>query len=430
MIVLYNMLQLLFMFFFWPVAVALTLRSRKYRGRILRRLTRAGLVGLDRLPPGGRIWIHALSVGEVKSVAAFIPRLRREFPDHVLVLSLATAAGEKLARENLGWMVDAIIPFPLDFYPVVRLWIARVNPALFIQVETDFWPNFLYRLKKQGVAAVLVNGRISGASLRGYRYLRGRVARLFGAYGAVCVANVDDAAAFLDLGVPPDRIRVSGNLKYDAPAPVSGGGLARVLAAAHGEDRIFVAASTHRGEEEIVLEVCRRLRARSLPVFLLLAPRDPGRGRAVAALAADMGLSVSLRRDNDHSTAVMVLDTIGELAGIFSVADMAFIGGSLVPRRGHNPLEAAVCGVPVLFGPSMEDFADMARDLIAAGGGYEVGGIEGFFNQAREWLEDDARRLEAGAAAVAMVAANAGVGRRIVALVREIMTAGSVDGEA
>lgn len=296
MIIFYNLLQLLCIAILWPVLLVFVLVVPKYRGRIARRLFPLGLAGVDHLPAGGRIWVHALSVGEVRSGARMIGVLREGFPNSSIILSLSTASGEKLARAELSGLVDLIIPFPLDFYPSVRLWLGRIRPDLFIQVETDFWPNFLYLLARKKIPSLLVNGRISAGSLSRYSLFKGEIRRLLAAFKKICVANEADADGFLSLGVKAEAVRVIGNLKYDAPAPplASDGPSAR-LRARHPAESIFVIASTHLGEEEVVLEACQRLGKEGISFYPVIAPRDPGRGGEVAAIASAAGFSAGLR---------------------------------------------------------------------------------------------------------------------------------------
>lgn len=423
MIFLYNLLQIALAALLWPVLVPVVLLRSRYRGRVWRRLSGSGLSGLAGLGPGPRIWVHALSVGEVRSAAGLIAALRRRFPGHRLVLSLATASGEALARRELAGVADAVIPFPLDFFIPVRLWFSRVDPEIFVQVETDFWPNFLHALSRRRTRAVLVNGRISARSGRGYGLLRPLFVRLFSAWDAVCVATREDGRAFLALGVPGERLHVTGNLKFDtAAARTAGGEPPRVppgLDQARAGRPMLVAASTHAGEEELLIGVFSALREKDGRLFLLIAPRDPGRGGEVARLARAAGWRVAQRSQGDDAAGadVFVLDSIGELAAVFPGAWAAFIGGSLVPRRGHNPLEAAACGVPVVFGPSMEDFSGVAAGLRACGGGVEADGGAALRAVFSGWLDDPRSRDRAGAAARDFVRRHEGVADRVAGII-------------
>ena len=425
MIVIYNLIQLLGLALLWPFLGLLVACRPKYRLRIPARLG-LGLRVLAAAIPAGRprIWIHALSVGEVSSSLTLVHAIRRQYPDAVLLFSAATASGERYARAVPGLPVDLFIPFPLDISPVVRRFVQGVRPELFILVETDFWPNFLHRLAAENIPALLVNGRISQKSYSKYSFFQPFFLPMFNSFAALAMQRVEDVEKMVSLGVAAGKVKNLGNLKYDAMAPrirprQTGGRKERGLPA---DRTILIAGSTHEGEEEIVCRVFQQLAVDFPRLFLVIAPRNIERGPAVLKLVRQKGLGASCRsaatRDDQQ---VLVLDTMGELAGLYRLADLAFIGGSLVAAGGHNPLEPAAAGVPVLFGPHMEDFADVVDDMLAAGCAVQVGNEEELAGRLRFYLANAAERKQRGEAAREFVEARRGVSMRHIDLIRQVL---------
>ncbi len=428
---LYNLLMGVGLIVFAPFLFVKVILTPKYRSRFGRRLgfglgeAAAGLGG------GPRIWVHGLSVGEVASAKSLVRELRRAFPRAAIVFSATTASGERFARASLAREVDLFFTFPLDLYWSVQRVVDQVAPDLFVLVETDFWPNFLARLKKNGVPAVLVNGRISDRSLARYQRLRWFFLPLFRSFSRLAMQTRQDAERLRGLGVSRERLAVLGNLKYDASLPEAG--TEKILpgrASLHIPESslVMVAGSTHPGEEAAILTAFAKVRTTLPPLFLVLAPRDVARGGELVELVGRHGLKAFLRSvPSSQGGEVLVLDTLGELAAVYSLCDLAFIGGSLVSERGHNPLEAAVCGKPLLYGPSMEDFAEISRDLLAAGAAREVrdaGELAAAFSL---FFRDGDARRKAGEAARALVAAQQGITERHIALLREVLQKEGVD---
>ncbi|WP_457574786.1 3-deoxy-D-manno-octulosonic acid transferase [Desulfolithobacter sp.] len=380
--------------------------KKKYRGRILQRL------GLD-LPqirpatthqPGSSatnrkttepvIWLHGLSVGEITSALPLLNSLRRAFPGAVLVVSVTTRSGMNLATERLKGIVNHLLYSPFDLPPVISRFIGRLQPDLFILVETDFWPNWLLGLRQKQIPALLVNGRISQASFRRYQRLAWFFRPMFRSFARLSLQSTTDRSRFLQLGIKDNAIRVLGNLKYDTALPDHHRpppGLK--LTGLDRRARIWLCGSTHRGEEETLLRVALQLKSEIPDLVLVLAPRDVDRREELVRLARKLGCKPVLRSrwlqepDNkDRVDTLLLLDTIGELATWYQLADLAFIGGSLVPEGGHNPLEAATCSVPVLFGPHMDDFTDIAAEMLTCGGARIVHSAEELLVQARDIL--------------------------------------------
>lgn len=415
MIPVYNFLQVILLVIGFPVILALVLARDKYRGRIGQRLG----IGLGRTPlctdgeGRKRIWIHCLSVGEVTSAVPFVRELRRRLPDACIIFSAATATGMMVAGKRIRPHVDHLIAAPLDFLPAVQRFVDHLRPDLFILVETDFWPNWLDCLRRRGIPAMLINGRISPSSFRTYNRLRFFFAPLFGSFSMLAMQTASDAEQVRRLGAPADRVAVLGNLKYDTAAlpaadTVSPPDLSRLRLP--DDSIVWICGSTHNGEEEIILTAFSRLQGVFPLLALIVAPRNPVRGRDILTLAGSKGLQAGCRTTGGSGTTrLLILDTIGELTECYRLARLAFIGGSLVDRGGHNPLEAAAYGVPTLFGPHMEDFAEIARDLVQEGGARIVHSAEEMTGAVRDILAEPDLHGKMSRAAAGLITRGKGV---------------------
>ena len=421
----YNLILTVGVIVFAPLLFVKVILTPKYRSRSLKRLGFAfgeclGGSGPDR----PRIWVHALSVGEVASARNLVQELRRNYPQGVILFSSATRTGESFARAVLQEHVDCFVPFPFDLLWSVKRLISWVRPDLFVLVETDFWPNFLTELNRRDIPCHLVNGRVSESSLARYRRFRWLFRPLFNSFQALAMQTEQDASSMRQLGVDPARLAVLGNLKYDAALSGSGAkaGLDRVALQIPAQALVWVAGSTHRGEEEIIFAAFQELAQSCANLFLVVAPRNVERGGEIAAMAARRGL-LACRRSlgGAGEGSVLILDTLGELASVYDLCDVAFVGGSLVPQRGHNPLEPAVHGKPVLFGPHMEDFAEISRDLLAVGGARQVNNTEELRAELSLLLADPAERERAGRQAQELIAARRGVTEAHIVLIRSLL---------
>lgn len=368
---------------------AVALFRKKYRDRIPARLG-FGLAeklgkdaGADTRGTMGTIWVHALSVGEVTSAQPLLRGIRETLPNARLVLSVATRSGEQVAREQLADCCHAIIAAPYDFVPVIRHFIGQIDPKVFILVETDFWPNWLHLLAQRGIPSYLVNGRISASSFARYQKFSFFFAPMFRSFTALCMQTRADAAHMEQLGLNPARIHTLGNLKFDvagdwANTPNSSAHRHR-LRQEYGFDPaapLFICGSTHAGEEELLLPAYAALRKQIPQLQLLLAPRQIERAASIAELAAQHGTTCRRRsmaeQQGRGSGPVLLLDTLGELAACYPMADLAFVGGTLVPTGGHNPVEAVAVQTAVCFGPHMEDFSEIAAGLLESGGAVQL----------------------------------------------------------
>jgi 3-deoxy-D-manno-octulosonic-acid transferase len=423
----YNLLQIITGVFFLPVVLLVVLSTPKYRRSTWLRLG-FGLAALARNLAAGRprIWVHALSVGEVASARALVRCLRQEYPGGVVIFSASTRSGREYAAAVLAEYVDLLVPFPLDLWWSVERFVRLLRPDVFILTETDLWPNFLAALARHGVPALLVNGRLSAESFQRYHRFGFLFRPLFRGFQYLAMQTVAEAEKMQKLGVASERLLNLGNLKYgvldEAGHPDAGKSTLATWPLA--AQRIWVAGSTHPGEEEIIFTVYRQLRNVYGDLYLVLAPRNVGRGAELAALAGDFGFSPVRRSEGTGLPGdLLILDSLGELAAVYGLADFAFVGGSLVRERGHNPLEPAAFAKPVVFGPHMEDFAEIAADLLAVGGAVKVENAGGMLLTLGKWLSDDAERLAAGQRAARLVREQRGVTARHVALVRRVINA-------
>ncbi len=358
----------------WPVLYLYYFcRSRtdgKYRGNYRSRL---GLKLPASLPAGSaRVWVHALSVGEVLSSLPLIAELKRLRPDNEIVVSTSTETGMSIAAQRLEGMADSLFFMPHDFPWITRRLLRRVKPTLFVLIETDLWPNLLRGLKRRDVPAALVNGRMSPRSYRSSSRLGGLAGLMLEGLDFIFAQTEADRARYVSLGAPSGKVLTAGNLKFESSIPgrpESGTISTGDCIGLEPGRPVWVAGSTHEGEEAIVLGIHRRLRALLPNLLVIIAPRNIGRGAEIAALARGMGFECALRSRGEKAAgnAVYILDTLGELQRVYAVCDIAFLGGSFVQIGGHNPLEAVAWGKPVCWGPHFFNFSEIARDLLEAG---------------------------------------------------------------
>lgn len=404
------------------------IRHGKYLGSLGQRFGFLPIsVNIDREPS---IWIHAVSVGEVLTTRALVDDLRARHPGLRVFLSTTTLTGQQVARTRLS-EADGIFYFPFDLPWVVNRLLDILQPRLFVMMETEIWPNLLRACRRRGVRTVLVNGRISSRSYPRYRLLRPFFRRVLGDIDRCCMQSDESARRIVALGADPSRVVVTGSLKFDSldwPPPGSHAqGRDRVLRYFRvPDDRlVLVAASTLRGEDRAVLAAFHRLRADRAGALLILAPRHPERFAEVEALARGEGFRVvrrtDLRVDAEPRADVVVLDTIGELARLFQVATLVFVGGSLVDAGGHNILEPAVFGKPIVFGPHMENFSEIAETFLAHAAAVQVTSADELGRVLADLAADPVRRASLGAAARALVEANRGAGARTLSAIDELL---------
>ncbi len=373
---------------------------------------------MDEAPPGG-VWVHAVSVGEVLSAVPFVRALREALPEAPVFVSTTTLAGRAAAEDKLRGLADAVFFAPIDYALPVRRVLRRLRPRAVVVLETEIWPNLWREARRFGCALIVVNGRISDRALPRYRRWRWFFAHVLELPDALLVQSERDRARYLELGAPAPR--AIGNLKYDfrpagAPAPAIGEFIARLR-----PERVWIAASTMPpDEEETVLAAFRE--AASPGLLLILAPRRPERFEAAAELLRRSGTPFARRSELPRELplpGVLLLDTIGELSALFGVADVVFMGGTLAPRGGHNILEPACYGKPVIAGPHMENFAEIAERFTAAGALVRIAGAGELGAAVSRLLGDAEERRRVGDRARALAEAERGAAARAVAEVVE-----------
>ncbi len=391
-------------------------------------------LGFGSLPEGGtqaggpRIWVHAVSVGEVTAAAPIIRELVALMPDASLFLSTSTETGQQMARKLETGAV--LLYYPLDIPCVVRKRLDQVRPDIFVPVETEVWPNFIRLCRRRGTRIVMVNGRLSPRSFARYRFTLFFWRGVFGALDRAGMISETDAERAATLGVAPSRLKIAGNAKYDGFASAVSPALRQETARRLNMDpdaEILVAGSTHDGEETVIIDVYRKLLQKRPQMKLILVPRHVERAQVVAGLLERAGFSDVIRMSRLNAgekraeERIVLVDVIGELFRIYSLATVVFCGGSLVKKGGQNILEAAAWGKVIFHGPHMEDFRDETSLLGKVGAAITVADGPELFAGIEKFLDDPKLLCEKGEAGQRAVAAARGAAARYAALVRDAL---------
>ena len=395
-----------------------------WRGRrnpaYLRRIGERFGLGAGIAANRGCVWIHAVSVGEVQAAAPIVKALRSRYPDETIVVTSTTSTGAgRISKAFGGGIVHRY--FPLDLPGSVARFLNRVAPRVAIIMEAEIWPNLLEECRRRGIPVILANVRLSERSAAGYRRFRGLFAPVLADVAAIAAQSGEDARRMASIGAPPDVIDVTGSTKFDIPMLASLREEAAALRRNWGSSRdIWIAASTHDGEESLVLDAFEQVLDAIPESLLVLVPRHPERFREVGAYVRRRGFESVMRsqRPVDCSgVEVFIGDTMGELPLFYAAADVAFVGGTLVKRGGHNVLEPAALGLPVLFGPHVFNFAEISSRLIEAGGARTVDDAASLGRAVVDYLRDADLRHTTGARGRTFVEGNRGAGDRVVALI-------------
>jgi 3-deoxy-D-manno-octulosonic-acid transferase len=370
--------------------------------------------------PGPTIWVHAVSVGEVRAAAILIPRLMQRWPHLPIVITTTTPTGARQVRELFADRVTHCY-LPFDLPGAVRRFLDRVQPSAGIVMETEIWPVLFCECHRRGIPLTIASGRLSPRSTPRYRRFRGLLREVFAGDITVAAQSAADAERYVSIGANPARTLVAGNIKFDLEVPTEVRTTGQALHEQIGASRpVWIAGSTRDGEEALLLDAHSRVLMAFPAALLILVPRHPQRFAAVEALLARRGIRFATRSSHGSvtsGTTVLLVDTLGELLAFYASADVALVGGTLVPVGGHNLLEPAALGLPVLTGPHVFNAPDVARALLDAGAAIEVRTAEEVAVALTRLLGDEAERKRRGQAGISVLAGNRGAVERIVQLV-------------
>ncbi|MCL6582860.1 MAG: 3-deoxy-D-manno-octulosonic acid transferase [bacterium] len=376
-------------------------------------------------------WIHAVSVGEVVAATPLIRELSARYPDFPLIISTVTRSGRQMVKKSLGPQGDQSIFLPFDFQWITERVMRLIRPRFLLLTETEIWPNLIHSAARHKAPIMLVNGRISSRSYQRYRLVRSWLRPVLDKIRVFGMQSDRDAARIISLGADPKRVFVTGNLKFDQAAsrisPLEQESLAQGLRLS-ADAALLVAGSTHRGEEEVLIGIYRQLLSQFPNLALLIAPRYLPQAQAIEALCRQAGVYCERKSlllqgqslkpaDSQKIGRLIILDTIGELSKMYSLATVVFVGGSLVPVGGHNLLEPATYGKPVLFGPYIDNFRQISELLKGCGAGFEVKSGQELKAKIEELLQDRAARDQAGRAAWRAVEENRGATGKTINLI-------------
>ncbi|HVM91713.1 MAG TPA: 3-deoxy-D-manno-octulosonic acid transferase [Terriglobales bacterium] len=399
------------------------LRHGKYREGLRQRFGNVP-PRLRELRDQRKIWVHAVSVGEVVAASGVIDALRREFPTHRVLISTTTNTGQTLAAKKFGQ--ENTFYFPLDFASAVRPYLEALRPELCVIAETEFWPNFLRLAKSGGARIAVINCRISDRSLPGYKRLHFWLPKVLENVDLFLAQTEADRRRLVEIGAAAAKTSVSGNLKFDVTPPAEPSIVASLRAAFDrtGTGPVLICGSTLDEEEGLLLSAFRNILATHPKAVMILAPRHPERFAEVAALVDQLGFRAvrrSLWSGEPLAGGVLVLDSIGELGALYSLATVAFVGGSLVPRGGHNILEPAVYGVPIVTGNHYENFRDIVNFFLSRNAVRVVGMAE-LALVFMELVENTEDRLNLGRNALAALESQRGATYRTISALKELMS--------
>jgi len=410
----------------------------KSRGRGESFLPRLGW----RLPPGPRpagaprLWLHGVSVGEILAATPLVQELKTLLPRAGIIVTTGTETGQAVARQHLLPLGAFVCYFPLDLPWAVARYLNYLRPQVFVALESEIWPNFLHQAYRRGVRLAMVNARLSDKSFRRFVRYKRYLGDIFELYDLVAAGSPGDYHRLEQLGLGPPRLHLTGNLKYDrlfkAQDQAQVQEFRALLQGGRGpEVPVLLAASTHPGEEEVVLEAYRSLQAPYPALLLILAPRHPERAPELGRLLSRSGLAHQLwtrLKDGGETRRhpVVIVDTIGDLFSLYGAADLAFVGGSLIPHGGQNILEPAAQGLSPLYGPHLENFRWAQEILEGAGAGLRVQDAASLAAAARELLDHPERRADLGQRARAALAPHRGAARRQAELIAGMVGKGAL----
>ncbi|HYA86518.1 MAG TPA: 3-deoxy-D-manno-octulosonic acid transferase [Nitrospirota bacterium] len=419
MYILYNIFLVLATIFLSPLILLKLLTVPKYRGGLTQKLGRLRKSVVKVIRGTRPIWVHAVSVGEVMAAHPLIRELKKKYPQRKLILSTVTVTGHYTARRRVP-EADAVFYFPFDYPCIVRKVITGINPELVLIAETELWPNFFRELKRAGIPSAVINGRISPHSYKNYMKFRKLFNAVFDNITLFCMQSEEDALRIKAIGADPQKVFITGNLKFDQKIPVAQPNPITIPAGR----KVITAGSTHRGEEAVLLEIFARLREKYPTLMLIIAPRHPERFDEVEGIINSAGFECQRRtRSGGPVKDVLLLDTIGELRSFYAICDIAFVGGSLVKVGGHNLLEPAAMKKPVIFSRYMFNFKEISEALISSGGGIMVKDKGELHAQLDALLSDQERARHLGECAFRVIEANSGAAKKTIDTIGRLIVA-------
>jgi 3-deoxy-D-manno-octulosonic-acid transferase len=396
------------------IFLRLFIRSLKVPSYRRRWLERFGIVAKQ--TPSGGVWIHAVSVGEVVAAVPLISALLASYPDLPLTITTTTPTGSQRLQQALGEKITHMY-MPYDLSWALQDVFKKIRPKLIVLMETELWPNLLYKCQQQQIPVIIANGRISDRSLIGYHKIKVFVAHMLQQVTMVLAQSQQDGERFMQLGLDPTKLQVTGNLKFDVQVPIQQQQFGLALKGSLQNRQVWVAASTHLGEEIIILQSFQELRKKWPDLLLILVPRHPNRFDEVARILEQFNLTY-VRRSNNvpclHTTAVLLGDTMGELNIFYAAADFAFVGGSLVPVGGHNLLEPAAAGIGIMTGPQVSNFKEITDKLLENQAAVVVHNKPEIVEQVNNWLANPTQLQQCGANALQVIEANRGATGKVI----------------
>lgn len=410
-----------------PIWLPLALIHKKRKQTFLKRMGWQP-VQLDKKQ--SPIWIHALSVGEVLSAIPLVKAIHEQWPYEIIVFSASTLTGYQIAQQVRSYVAD-IIYYPYDIFFSVRRMINQIHPRLFILVESDIWPNFLTHLHQKKIPSVLVNARLSPESYRGYRLLQYFMGPSLQTFSHICVQSDMQAKRFQSFGIQSHHITITGNVKYDQNQnQLTSNEKIKILSdlGLSEKDVIIIAGSTHEGEELILSKVFSQLKTKMPDLKMIVAPRDPNRAKELQAIFHSYSLSTTIysqKQLNDKD--VLIVDQMGVLGKLYGISTIAFVGGSMVPEGGHNPLEPAAMSKPIIFGSDMHDFPEISQQLLDIGAAFQINNPAELQDTFQHLLNDSMAASECGQSAKAFVRKNQGAVQKTLKIIANELSVTKTD---
>jgi len=366
------------------------------------------------------IWLHAVSVGEVEAARPLATALQQAYPQHQLLITTMTVTGSVRVRTLYGDdVLHCYLPYDLPF--AVKHFLKTAKPAIGIIMETELWPNLIHHSAKLNIPLVLANARLSARSAAGYKRIAKLTKRMLQNFSLIAAQSQDDRKRLIELGADKTKVHAVGNLKFEISLPASVNEQAEAMRSIWGDRPVFIAASTHEGEDEIILNASRQIRAQFPDLLLIIVPRHPERFDRVAALSQRSGFKILRRSENGMCTKaiqILVVDTMGELPLFYGTCDVAFVGGSLVPRGGHNLLEPAALGRAVLIGPHYFNFSEISEQFLHADAAIQIDDSESLAETVIELLSHPQKRAAMGEAGQNLIEHSKGASQRLLNLIK------------